>query len=255
MKPKISLINSTPNPIETMCFAHRVMHSAVPNSITELKQHPLMYLGMKINNYFNAMLKKDGMPTFLEYVSFVFKLDNVSRALTHQLVRHRIGFSYSQQSLRCVDLPNFADNKAYHNPYKEGTLDAGEYHHYMVKTQERYRAALKAGMSTQDARGLLPINIQTTITFSCTLRALIGMVNKRLCKKTQQEFHSVALEIMEAVGKIDSKLLHWFKKPCVNGKCMMEAENSKQFDEGKITGKQNTDHCCDIYLKKYTALK
>jgi thymidylate synthase (FAD) len=248
--PKVSLINRTQDPLETMCFFRRVMHSPVPDKLQDLIEDPQKWLGYTVDEYVKNILMRDGMPTFLETVQFVFKLENVSRALTHQLVRHRIGFSFSQQSMRCVDVPNFASNCEYYNPgISVGASNS--YHEKMLKIQEIYREALAEGMNTQDARGLAPTNIQTTILFSCTFRALIDMVNKRLCYKTQEEFGAVAQQIVGLVGKVDPRLTYWFKKPCDKGYCMMQGENEEQIIQHKFTGKQNTDHCCPIYLQKW----
>lgn len=252
-KPKVNLINSTPNPIETMCWARRVMHSPVPDSLAELKYvgKQEKWLGMPMNEYVKNVLLKDGMPTFLEYVNLTFKLENVSRALQQQLTRHRIGFSFSIQSLRCTDVPNFATNYQYHNPMKE-IEDRVVYHKMMLEVQESYRTALLNSVPTQDARGLLPMNLYSTITFSCTLRALIGMVNKRLCQKTQGEFREVAkLIIKEIEEKVDPRILKWIGSPCKFGHCMMKGENEEQLRKNLITGKQNTDHVCPTYIKLF----
>jgi len=251
MKAKATLINWTPKPIETMCWARRVMHNPVPDSIEELEENPIGILGMDFDTYVNQVLKKDGMPTFLEYVSLVFKLENVSRALQQQLTRHRIGFSYSIQSMRCVDVPNFATDKAYFNPYEEDTPEWEKYHKQMEQIQEIYKEAMKNKVPTQDARGLLPMNIYSTITFSCSLRAFIGMINKRLCLKTQGEFHEVAKMMMKEVEeKMDYRILKWIGSPCeVQGYCMMKGENEEQIREGKLKGVQNTDHVCPKYMR------
>jgi len=248
---KVNLISFTPEPILLMCWARRVMHSAVPDSLQEIKENPEKYLEMSIDDYFNEVLLKDGMPTFLEYVNFTFKLENVSRALQQQLTRHRIGFSFSIQSLRCINLPNFADEKSYYNPYDARTLNHISYHKHMKKIQNQYNQALESGIPIQDARGFLPLNIYSTITFSCSLRALIGMINKRLCLKTQEEFRVVAQQMVEQVLSIDKRFAAFFNKPCDKGKCMMMGENEQQFAEGKLTGLQNTDHCCPVFIKKY----
>ena len=113
MKAKVTLINHTPKPIETMCWARRVMHSAVPDSLEELEKNPKKWLGMSIDDYVANVLAKDGMPTFLEYVMVTFKLENVSRALQQQLTRHRVGFSYSIQSMRCIKMESFARDEAF----------------------------------------------------------------------------------------------------------------------------------------------
>lgn len=253
MKAKVNLISLTPDALPLMCWAHRVMHAKVPDDLNTFKKNAKRYLGMSANDYINNVLLKDGMPTFLEYINLTFKLENVSRSLTHQLVRHRIGFSYSQQSMRCVSVENFANDHAYYMP--ENVKDKEAYHLNMVKIQELYNKSLADGVSIQDARGLLPQNIFTTITFSCSLRAFIGMINKRLCWKVQDEFRSVAeLMLDEIKRKMDKRILQWIGAPCKvsNYKyCMMAGECEQQYKAGKLTGSQNTDHCCPIYVNKF----
>ena len=246
--PKVKLISYTKDAILLMCWTRRVMHEKVPDNLKELKKDPEKWLGESVDQYVENVLLKDGMPTFLEYVNLTFKLENVSRALTHQLVRHRIGFSYSQQSMRCVKAENFADDGLYH---MSSTIENKKaYHQKMLDIQEKYRQALNDGVSTQDARGLLPTNIYTTITFSCSLRAFIGMINKRLCLKTQGEFRAVA-ELMkkEIIKKMDKRILKWIGSPCNFGYCIMKAENEEQLRKNKLIGIQNTDHVCPLYLK------
>lgn len=256
MKPKVNLVNHTKDMLELWCYVRRVMHSEVPDSVEELKANPQKWLGMSIEDYINDVLLLDGMPTFSEYGSLTFKLENVSRSLQQQLTRHRVGFSYSIQSLRCVDLPNFATDGKYYNPFEEGTEQYNKYHTKMLKIQEEYKQALADGVPTQDARGLLPMNIYSTITFSCTPRAFFGMINKRMCLKTQGEFREVAqLMANEVYEKIDPRLKKWIGKPCElsNYKyCMMKGENQQQVNEGKLTGKQNTQYACPIYVAKFT---
>lgn len=252
-KAEVSLVSWTPDAIPLMCWTRRVMHSPVPDTLKELKENPEKWLGMSMDDYFENVLLKDGMPTFLEYVNLTFKLENVSRALQQQLTRHRIGFSYSIQSLRCVDLPNFASEGAYHNPYKEGTEEHKEYHQAMLNVQGTYRELLKSDTATQDARGVLPMNIHSTVTFSCSLRAFIGLVNKRLCNKVQGEFREVAVQMAQQVyDNIDPRLRKYIGAPCdIFGKCMMKGENEEQLRQNKLTGKQNTDHVCPKYVAKF----
>jgi len=249
MKAKVTLINWTPKPIETMAFVRRVMHASVPDSLEELEKNPQKWLGMSIEEYVERILKQDGMPTFLEYVHFTFKIENVSRALTHQLVRHRVGTSYSQQSLRCVQLPSFADDEHFHMP--SSVKDPVKYAQAMKEIQKIYNGLLEFGENTENSRGVLPMNIGTTIVVGVTLRALIGIVNKRLCLKTQEEFQKVAYMLMEEIGKVDKRLLKWFGKPCDFGGCMMKAENEQQLAENKRTGKQQTEYVCPVYIEKF----
>lgn len=250
-EPKVSLISMTENPIALMCWARRVMHSEVPDTLNELQDNPEKWLGMSIEDYFHKILMKDGMPTFLEYVNLTFKLENVSRALQQQLTRHRIGFSYSIQSLRCVDLPNFATDGAYYNPSDQDSPLWKGYDERMKAIEKVYAQAIKDGMPTQDARGFLPMNIHSTVTFSCSLRALIGMISKRLCKKTQDEFRIVAIQIVELLSIIEPMLENYFKMPCEYGRCMMQAENEEQYAKGLFKGIQNTARVCPVYVEKF----
>ena len=253
-KPKVVLINWTRKPIETMCWARRVMHSAVPDTLEELEQNPEKWLdGETVDGYTKNILLNDGMPGFLEYINLTFKLENVSRALQQQLTRHRIGFSYCIQSMRCVNVPKFAEEGAY-TPCEIGNKE--EFHKSMVKIQDSYNVLLGAGMPTQDARGILPMNIHSTVTFSCSLRAFIGMISKRLCTKTQGEFRDVAqLMVREIKEKMDTRLMHWIKRPCEKGYCIMKAENEMQYNKNKLAGKDNTDHVCPLYIKIFKEKK
>lgn len=242
-EPRAVLASITPDAAKLVTWARKVMHEPVSDNFRTISQK-------EAKDYIERVVAHDGMPTCLEYVTLVFKLENVSRALQQQLTRHRIGFSYSIQSLRCVDLPNFADDMAYAHPEDERWSET--FHVHMTNIQQSYREALEAGMPTQDARGLLPMNIHSTITFSCSLRAFIGMVNKRLCLKTQGEFRKVAVQMVEQVNKAtDNAFSMFFGAPCSRGRCIMEAENEQQYQEGKMTGKQNTDHCCPQYVTKF----
>ena len=253
-EPKVVLINWTPNPIETMCCARQVMQKKVPDSLEDIRNNPVAWLGMSIDKYVDEVLLKDGMPTFLEYVNLVFKLENVSRGLTHQLVRHRIGFSYSQQSMRCVSAEDFADRGMFYLP--NTVEDKVKYIEGMKNIQLVYNEALNKGMSVQDARGFLPTNILTTITFSCSLRAFIGMINKRLCFQAQEEWKKVAdLMLNELYSKLDRRIEKWIGPPCKFGYCVARGDNERKYNEGKLTGKANTEYCCPNFIKLFKEKK
>ena len=248
--PKVVLVNWTQNPIETMCFARQAMLNKLPDTIEEIKQDPEKWLGMSVDDYVNKMLLPDGMPTFLEYISLTFKVENVSRAWTHQMVRHRIGFSYSQQSMRCVKAENFASNGMFHLP--STVEDKEKFVDNMLDIEKIYNEAIASGMSAQDARGLLPTNIYTSMTFSCSLRAFIGMINKRLCFMAQGEWKEVASQMVaEIINKIDPRITKWIGPPCKFGYCIAKGDQEQKYLEGKITGKANTDYCCPLFIGKF----
>lgn len=250
-KASVHLIQSTPNALYAMCYFRHVMGSKMPDSLNEFMKDPSQYLGCTIDKYFETMLLHDGMPSFLEVIGTTWKLEHVSRALTHQLVRHRIGFTFSQQSMRCVRAEKFAEEGNYYLP--ETVKNPETYHAGMKMIQNIYQISLDDGVCTQDARGLLPTNVHTTICFHANLRALIEMVNKRLCWGVQGEFQSVACQIRNLViARIDHRLGKYFGAPCdTKGTCMMEGDNLKKIKEGKLEGNQNTERACPKYIEQF----
>ena len=94
---KVELLTYTNNIEDVITSAGKLCYSKVGVSEILEKSTP------EDNERFIKMLSDMGHHSPLEHVSFTFAIEGVSRALTHQLVRHRIA-SYSQQSQRYVEL-------------------------------------------------------------------------------------------------------------------------------------------------------
>lgn len=105
MKVRISNYSNAENPIITIYKAYRLCYCAGEQSEIKL---PMCESGIdyKAMQDFIVDKMKMGHTTPLEHVSFTFEVSGVSRALTHQLVRHRTG-KYNQQSQRYVKLGQF----------------------------------------------------------------------------------------------------------------------------------------------------
>ena len=170
----VRLISYYDNMVNSICLAQSNM----------IEAHPFMYvLRMKreekekmINEIFKSPLRGA-----LEFASFHFYIEGVSRALTHQLVRHRT-FSFSQQSLRFFNARNseFTMPKVLpkHQMILESTLS---------EIKRSYESLIQEGCAIQDARSILPTNIQTLISVNCNYRGLLDFCGVRLCLKSQQE--------------------------------------------------------------------
>jgi thymidylate synthase (FAD) len=98
---RVKLIEHTPNPDRLVTMAAKLCYSNV--GVEEISEN----LTQENIDKFLNMLMKLGHESPVEHVSFTFGVEGVSRVLTHQLVRHRIGCSYSQQSQRYVKLDQF----------------------------------------------------------------------------------------------------------------------------------------------------
>ena len=133
----------------------------------------------------------------LEFVDYTFILHNVTRAFTHQLVRHRVGTAFAQQSLRVAGQSNFSyfvPDEIEKDQYMMAIYDAT-----MGGIQEGYNLMASRGVNTQDARGVLPTNICTNILFKVNLRAFALLMETRLCRRAQGEFQQAALAMRELV--------------------------------------------------------
>ncbi len=136
---------------------------------------------------------KDTIRSSWEFVDYVFQFSGVTRAFTHQLVRTRTG-SYAQESQRTIDAsangvlsPEFTD--------VQGTW----WDEAIGTTMRNYKALLELGAAPQDARGLLPTNILTSIIAKFNLRTLHEMARVRLCTRTQGEYQSAFRAMRAAV--------------------------------------------------------
>ncbi|MEM0493123.1 MAG: FAD-dependent thymidylate synthase [Candidatus Thermoplasmatota archaeon] len=140
-----------------------------------------------------------GHTSVLEHASFTFAISDVSRALTHQLVRHRIA-SYSQQSQRYVDLkePSYVTP-----PSINEKPDAKKiYEETMNNIWTQYNKLLEIGIPTEDSRYLLPNAAHTNIIVTMNARSLIHFFELRCCLHAQWEIRSLAQKMLNEVKKV-----------------------------------------------------
>ena len=155
------------------------------------------------NKAFIQRLRDMGHESPLEHVSFTFGIDGVSRALTHQLVRHRVGCSYSQQSQRYVDGHNFS----YVIPKTIATKPhlKQAYEDFMKQEKDFYEALVENGIPKEDARYVLPNATTSNIVVTMNVRELLHFFSVRCCQRAQWEIRELAwkmLDICKAVCPI-----------------------------------------------------
>ena len=196
-QPKVKLLNHTTDPLRAIGLAIDIWHQPVEEiDMSKLSEEQLI-------EKFRWLLKQPHQTPF-EYVNLVWTIENVSRAFQQQLTRHRVGFSYSIQSLRVIDVGKFADEGRYHMSKTVQRSDL--YHAAMVRMQREYNLAIMGGESVEDARGLLPLNIHSPITMSCTYRSLIGLLRQRLSVAAQEEWITVAEQMRAELVKVRAKI-------------------------------------------------
>lgn len=184
----VRLLYHTPDPQRAVAVAARLCYAPVGAAqlMEDLPEESVRKVLRTImsSRHFSA----------LEHATYTFAVDGVSRAMTHQLVRHRLA-SYNQQSQRYVSYeeePEFivppavaADENA-RVAYDAATSAAFD----------AYRALVDAGVPAEDARYLLPNAMETKIVITMNIRELLHFFELRCCKRAQWEIRELALEML-----------------------------------------------------------
>lgn len=197
---KVDLLAVTPNALELIYSAFRQCYSSE-------------YVGDLWDGYLSGDISKQSMVEFvsrilesghespIEHVNFTFSIDGVSRALTHQLVRHRLA-SYSQQSQRYVDADDFryivppsieCDNEAV-ELYEKCMQDIAECYSRLKFLIGKNK---KSSGIKEDARFVLPQATETKIVFTMNCRTLLNFFEIRCCRRAQWEIRKMAWAMLK----------------------------------------------------------
>lgn len=157
-----------------------------------------------------------GHHSVIEHAVFTFSVEGVSRALTHQLVRHRVA-SFSQQSQRYVSL----DSASYVKPHTvEADPGASKvFDETMEAIWEAYRRLEEMGIPPEDARYLLPNGCTTNITITMNARELLHFFSLRCCNRAQWEIREMADRMLEICMEQSPVIFRDAGPPCIRGPC------------------------------------
>ena len=159
-------------------------------------------------------IKKQGHGSVLEHANYSLLLEGVSRSLTHELVRHRAGFAYSQLSQRYVDEseanfvmpPAIIGDEVLEASWKE-QMDAAQksYVALVESLMERYAwvgdKIHRRKMAREAARGVLPNSTETKIVVTGNARAWRTMLELRSSEGAELEIRRCAIEIVRILQR------------------------------------------------------
>ena len=192
---KVTLVQATPNPIETIAQIASICYDSDPKNPMSLVKH----------------LYNNGHMSVFEHIYFTFKIEGISRACSHQLVRHR-HCSFTQRSQRYCSEDGFEVVK----PKTIGAIDEIDYYEKLMSRIERdYNELQGLDVPNEDARYILPNACATSLYLSCNLRELIHMANERLCTRAQWEIRDLVREMCKLV---DPKLHFMLVPKCKSGR-------------------------------------
>lgn len=204
----VRLVSYTPNPDQVCDMACRTCTSEDFPKITPTTD--------KLSVLRNAL--DSGHESVAEHAVFTFQIEGISRACSHQLVRHRIA-SYSQQSQRYVMVDN-DDYFVIPESIKENDSDYVQYISVMKYLFNECERMIKAGIKLEDARYILPNACCTNITVTMNARELRHFFKLRLCKRAQWEIRELAECMYECVKPIAPVLFEGVGPACImDGKC------------------------------------
>lgn len=207
----IRLLNHTPDPERAIAAAARLCYA--PVGAAELLER---MSDEDVRRVLRTIITS-GHVSALEHASYTFAVDGVSRAMTHQLVRHRLA-SYNQQSQRYVTYssePCFVvPGSVAQDPGVASTYDAA-----MKAAYAAYRALLDAGIPAEDARYVLPNAMETKIVITMNVRELLHFFGLRCCNRAQWEIRQVANAMLALVQPTAPYIFMDAGAACRRGPC------------------------------------
>ena len=213
----VELLYHTPDPERAIATAARLCYA--PVGAAELME---TMPEERVRSVLTTIMSSGHFST-LEHASYTFAIDGVSRALTHQLVRHRIA-SFNQQSQRYV---KFKDGVAVVKPASVTASPETEavFDEAIEACVSAYRKLLDAGVPAEDARYLLPNAAESKIVVTMNVRELLHFFSLRCCNRAQWEIRDMAHRMLELARPTAPFVFADAGAPCVRGAC----------PEGKMT--------------------
>ena len=161
-----------------------------------------------------------GHETIIEHASFTFSAEDVSRALTHELVRHRIA-SYTQQSQRYISFDGVDPLSSFKRSEKIDKDEGAKklFDEALEKCADSYKKMLEKGIPAEDARLALPNAMLNNITITMNARALKNFFRLRCCNRALWEIHELADEMLRQTKAVAPAIFHDSGPACVRGPC------------------------------------
>ncbi|HYA35204.1 MAG TPA: FAD-dependent thymidylate synthase [Candidatus Binataceae bacterium] len=232
---QVKLIDYAADPLEKLYAAFRTCYSSdTPIEVWQkIKSEKITH--DKIREFIAERLKT-GHASPLEQVVFWFGIANVSRSLSHQFVRHRIGISFEQQSQRYVKFKQ--DKLAFVMPeswQRAGMAD--EFEHYLDRTSDLYARALKAGIPAEDARFVLPNAAPTNFQVMVNFAEMLHICDLRLCVRAQWEIRRMVALMRAEIKRVLPEIAVFLQPKCGEnrmGYCDESLEDWQKCPLGKV---------------------
>ena len=215
---EVVLLAHTPDIEKIISTAARTCYS--DQNITNIFDH---YDPSKAKSFIN-MLKTSGHESVFEHITFTFGIDGISRAATHQLVRHRMA-SYSQKSQRYVSESDF--DFIVPDSIKENKEAMKQYLTAIRTISVAYDKLMAIGsIPKEDARYVLPNACASNIVVTMNVRELFHFFELRLCQRAQWEIREIAGAMLNICKNVSPVLFDSVGPFCVQHRYCKEGSRS-----------------------------
>ena len=212
MAIQVTVLSHSESPLRSLYMAYRTCYSQLTPQQVAARIEDDRITEAQMRQFIEERLKT-GHASPLEQVWFEFGISGVSRAFSHQFVRHRVGISFEQQSQRYVTY------KGGEFPYtvpetvrKAGMQDRMD--ELFDRVGELYEEMVAAGVPAEDARFLLPNATNTNFKITVNFQSLLHICDLRLCTRAQWEFRKVAALMRSEVNKVVPEMGRYLQPKC-----------------------------------------
>ena len=162
-----------------------------------MKAELLTYIPLKtLKEEFPGLGWKD----FLPHLIYTIAIEKVSRACSHQLVRHRVA-SFSQQSQRYITVKRLDEKIVVPSTVDESNI--GDYIGGINTVSETYQRLVDKRVPREDARFLLPNAVETSMLMTMDGKSLVHFLGLRTCNRAQWEIRTIADLILEQLRAVE----------------------------------------------------
>lgn len=216
---KVTLLQYTPSPERAVASAGRLCYA--PVSAASLKSS---MDDQEVRRLVGGLARSGHLSAF-EHASFTFAVDGISRACSHQLVRHRVA-SYSQQSQRYVRFGS--DEDFVIPPSIDGSPEARVvFYRAMDDARKAYDQLVELGLAEgrersavfEDARFVLPNAAETKIVVTMNARELRHFFSLRCCRRAQWEINRLAWAMRHLAISVAPLLFQSTGPGCLGAGC------------------------------------
>lgn len=154
---------------------------------------------------------------FISHLAFTFAIEGISRACSHQLVRHRVA-SFSQQSQRYIQVKRLQEHVV--TPPTVADKAREGFESFIGEASDAYSELVARGVPREDARFVLPNASETSLLMTMDGGSLMHFFGLRLCSRAQWELRVVAEEMLRHVKAAELDLFEEAGPYCVQlGRC------------------------------------